>query len=67
MITGPSRRNAARQSSKYEELGWTIASDEMVVEAGGEHELREKSGVEGLGGNTDVREAEGQREASSHF
>lgn len=30
------------QSSKYEELGWRIASDEMVVEAEGEHELRER-------------------------
>lgn len=42
IITGPSRRNAALQSSKYEELGWRIASDEMVVEAEGEHELRER-------------------------
>lgn len=40
----------------------------MVVKAEGEHELREreKSRVEDSGGNIDVWEAEGQREAYSH-
>lgn len=35
------------QSSKYEELGWRIASDEMVGGAEGEHELREREETSG--------------------
>lgn len=42
IIIGPSGRNAELKSSEYEELGWRISSDEMVLEAQGEHELRER-------------------------